>query len=221
MSKRLQTLKTLTLAASIGISHLLTANAAEARDIQTAVVAGGCFWCVEADFEKVTGVVDVVSGYTGGTTSNPTYKSVTGGNSGHYEAVEITYDADVVSYAQLMHAFFRSVDPTDAGGQFCDRGDSYRTAIFVSNAEEQRIAEAAKASAQRALGQRIVTPILNAATFYDAENYHQDYYKGNSIVLTRRGPKTEAEAYKFYRNACGRDARVSQLWGDAALFVGN
>lgn len=221
MKFQLQTIKSAALALGIGISCLLTAGQAEARDIQKTVLAGGCFWCIESDFEKVTGVIDVVSGYTGGTTVNPTYKSVTSGNSGHYEAVEITYDADVVTYGQLLHAFFRSVDPTDAGGQFCDRGDSYRTAIFVSNTEENREAEAAKAAAQRALGQRIVTPILNAATFYEAEAYHQDYYKGRSIVLTRRGPKSQSEAYAFYRNACGRDQRVSQLWGDAAPFVGN
>jgi len=165
-------------------------------------------------------VIDVISGYTGGTTANPTYSSISGGGTGHYEAVEITYDADVVSYDQLLHAFFRSVDPTDAGGQFCDRGETYRTAVFVSNAEEQRIATAAKATAQRALGQNIVTPVLETATFYRAEAIHQNYYKGSRIVVTRRGPKSQAEAYKFYRNACGRDQRVSQLWGDAAPFVG-
>lgn len=188
-----------------------------ARDIQTAIVAGGCFWCVESDFEKVEGVRDVVSGYTGGTTANPTYQTIKG--SGHYEAVKITYDADVVSYDQLLYLFLRSIDPTDAGGQFCDRGDSYRTAIFVSNPAQRAIAEAAKADAQRALGRQIVTPILDADRFYAAEDYHQDYYKGQSIVLTRRGPKRQSEAYEFYRSACGRDARVAQLWGDAAPFA--
>lgn len=188
-----------------------------ARDIQTAIVAGGCFWCVESDFEKVEGVRDVISGYTGGTTANPTYQTIKG--SGHYEAVKITYDADVVSYDQLLYLFLRSIDPTDAGGQFCDRGDSYRTAIFVSNPAQRAIAEAAKADAQRALGRQIVTPILDADRFYAAEDYHQDYYKGQSIVLTRRGPKRQSEAYEFYRSACGRDARVAQLWGDAAPFA--
>ena len=188
-----------------------------ARDIQTAIVAGGCFWCVESDFEKVEGVRDVVSGYTGGTTANPTYQTIKG--SGHFEAVEITYDADIISYDQLLYLFFRSIDPTDAGGQFCDRGESYRTAVFVSNPAERAIAEAAKAEAQRALSRQIVTPILDAARFYEAEDYHQDYYKGQSIVLTRRGPKRQSEAYDFYRNACGRDARVAELWGDAAPFV--
>ncbi|SFS19755.1 peptide-methionine (S)-S-oxide reductase MsrA [Yoonia litorea] len=188
-----------------------------ADETRTAYFAGGCFWCVESDFEKVRGVAEVVSGYTGGTTVDPTYETLKG--SGHYEAVEITYDADEVSYEQLLYAFFRSVDPTDAGGQFCDRGDVYRTAIFVTSPEERAAAEAAKAAAGRALGQQIVTPVLDAGTFYEAEAYHQDYYKGESRVLTRRGIKTQAEAYAFYREACGRDDRVLALWGDAAPFA--
>lgn len=192
-------------------------NNVSARDIKTAVVAGGCFWCVESDFERVRGVVDVVSGYTGGNTANPTYATIKG--SGHYEAVQITYDADQISYAQLLDLFFRSVDPTDAGGQFCDRGDSYRTAVFVANTAERQAAEAAKANAQAALRQQVVTPILNASPFYQAEELHQDYYKGTKTILTRRGPKSQAEAYKFYRNACGRDDRVRQLWGTDAPFV--
>ncbi|MDP5086726.1 MAG: peptide-methionine (S)-S-oxide reductase MsrA [Yoonia sp.] len=201
----------------LSLALLPVAQSAAARDIQTAIVAGGCFWCVESDFESVQGVREVVSGYTGGTTANPTYETIKG--SGHYEAVEITYDADIVSYEQLMFAFFRSVDPTDAGGQFCDRGESYRTAVFVTSPEERSIAEAAKAQAQRDLGQRIVTPILDVATFYEAEAYHQDYYKGQNRVITRGGIKRQADAYKFYREGCGRDARVAELWGDAAPFV--
>lgn len=188
-------------------------------ETRTATVAGGCFWCVESDFESVPGVKEVISGYTGGTTRNPTYKQVGAGGTGHYEAVQIRYDPARISYAKLMELFFRSIDPTDAGGQFCDRGESYRTAIFVASGEEQKIAEAAKAEAGRALGRRIVTPILPAGAFYKAEAYHQDYYKGEDIVLTRRGPKSQANAYKFYRDACGRDARVRQLWGAAAPFT--
>ncbi len=186
---------------------------------ETAILAGGCFWCVEADFESVPGVSEVVSGYTGGTTRNPTYKQVGTGGTGHYEAAKITFDPAKVSYAKLVEMFFRSIDPTDAGGQFCDRGDSYRTAIFVSGPEQRAAAEAAKAEAESVLGQKIVTPVLDAARFYDAEDYHQNYYKGDNIVLTRRGPKSQSEAYKFYRNACGREARVKQLWGGAAEFV--
>ena len=211
--------KSALLAVSILFGALMHAGQAHARDIQTMVVAGGCFWCVESDFEQVPGVSEVVSGYTGGSTTNPTYKQVTRGGTGHYEAVEITYDADRVSYGQLLNLFFRSVDPTDAGGQFCDRGESYRTAIFVSNAAEQRAAEQAKAAAQSALGQRIVTPILAVGEFYEAESYHQNYYKGRSIVLTRGGPKKQSEAYAFYREGCGRDARVEALWGAAAPFL--
>ncbi|MCV2863298.1 peptide-methionine (S)-S-oxide reductase MsrA [Defluviimonas sp. WL0075] len=186
---------------------------------ETAIVAGGCFWCVESDFESVPGVREVISGYTGGTVDNPTYKQVSRGGTGHYEAVEIRFDDSKVSYGHLMELFFRSIDPTDAGGQFCDRGDSYRTAIFVKNAEQRAAAEAAKAEAEAALGQKIVTPILDASPFWQAEDYHQDYYKGSSIVLTRRGPKVQSSAYEFYREGCGRDARVKELWGAAAPFV--
>ncbi|WP_417740889.1 peptide-methionine (S)-S-oxide reductase MsrA [Salipiger sp.] len=193
------------------------AEAGERRDI---VVAGGCFWCVEADFEKVRGVLGAVSGYTGGSTQNPTYKEVSRGGTGHYEAVKITYDSAEVNAEQLYKMFFRSVDPTDAGGQFCDRGESYRTAIFVSDAGEKTAAEQAKAEAQAALGQTIVTPILQAAPFYEAEEYHQDYYKSDDLILSRFGPISKAKAYVRYRDACGRDQRVRDLWGSDAPFVG-
>lgn len=185
-------------------------------DQKTAVVAGGCFWCVEKDFESVPGVTSVVSGFAGGKTAKPTYKQVTAGGTGHYEAVQITYDDSKVSYADLMTLFFRSVDPTDAGGQFCDRGDSYRTAIFVSGPAERAAAKAASAEAEQQLGAPIATKILPAGPFYAAEDYHQDYYKSSDIIITRFGPRTKASAYKLYREACGRDARVQQLWGSAA-----
>lgn len=194
-----------------------------ARADATAVltVAGGCFWCVEADFESVRGVKEVVSGYTGGTVADPTYKQVTRGGTGHYEAVQIMYDPDQVTRPQLLELFFRSVDPTDAGGQFCDRGESYRTAIFVSGPTERQQAENAKARAEQALGEDIVTPILEKAEFWDAEDYHQDYYKGDTIILTRFGPQTQASAYKRYRDACQRDERVQELWGGDAPFIGS
>ena len=184
-----------------------------------AVVAGGCFWCVEADFEKVPGVTSVVSGFTGGTVENPTYKQVVAGGTGHYEAVEITFDTTKISYEQILRLFLRSVDPLDAGGQFCDRGDSYRTAIFVSNMAEKAAAEAAVDEASRVLGAPVVTPVLEAGPFWPAEEYHQDYYKSRDIVLTRAGPKQKRNAYAFYRDACGRDARVRAVWGDQAAFV--
>ena len=220
MTGKLNDLKPMLLGALIAVATLLHCGRADAGPRETLVVAGGCFWCVEADFEKVPGVQSVVSGYTGGKVMNPTYKQVSAGGTGHYEAVKITYDAGRVSRETLLGLFFRSVDPTDAGGQFCDRGASYRTAIFVSNNAEKALAEKAKAEAQGALGKTVVTPILSAKTFWPAEDYHQDYYKGSKIILTRRGPKKQSEAYKFYRKACGRDARVRQLWGGAAAFAG-
>jgi peptide-methionine (S)-S-oxide reductase len=188
-------------------------------EVKTAVVAGGCFWCVEADFEKVPGVLGAVSGFAGGTVQNPTYKQVTKGGTGHYEAVEITYDDARISYPELIRLFLRSVDPTDAGGQFCDRGDSYRTAIFVSDAAERKAAEAALADAGRVLGQPVVTPVLKAGRFWPAEDYHQDYYKSDDLILTRFGPKSKAAAYKLYRQSCGRDQRVQDLWGAEAAFT--
>ena len=200
---------------ALGLLQATTAEAAQKK----AYFAGGCFWCVESDFEKVPGVSEVVSGYTGGDTANPTYKQVSKGGTGHYEAVEVRYDDAKVSYDRLLYLFFRSVDPTDAGGQFCDRGDSYRTAIFVTTQSELDAANKAKAEAEKDLGQKIVTPILRAQPFYAAEAYHQDYYKSSEVVLTRRGPKSKANAYKFYRNACGRDQKIRALWGKAAPFA--
>ncbi len=213
-------IKPVLLALGIVLGFAVNCGDAQAQGRATAVVAGGCFWCVEADFEKVKGVREVVSGYTGGTVANPTYKQVTRGGTGHYEAVEITYDPSVISYEQIIELFLRSVDPTDAGGQFCDRGDSYRTAIFVDNARERQIAEAAVARAEKALGRKIVTPILDEGPFYEAEEYHQDYYKSDDLILTRFGPRSKASAYKLYRDACKRDQRVKQLWGSAAPFAG-
>jgi peptide-methionine (S)-S-oxide reductase len=208
-------MKVWTTGAILWLGLGLGPGAAQA-DQKTAVVAGGCFWCVEKDFESVPGVTSVVSGFAGGKTANPTYKQVTAGGTGHYEAVQITYDDSKVSYADLMTLFFRSVDPTDAGGQFCDRGDSYRTAIFVSGPAERAAAKAASAEAEQQLGAPIATKILPAGPFYAAEDYHQDYYKSSDIIITRFGPRTKASAYKLYREACGRDARVQQLWGSAA-----
>jgi peptide-methionine (S)-S-oxide reductase len=217
---RLDTLKHLTLAAFIIIGSLAKGIEARAQSQQELIVAGGCFWCVESDFESVKGVSEVISGYTGGTTTNPTYKQVGRGGTGHYEAVKILFDPSVIRRESLLELFFRSIDPTDAGGQFCDRGEVYRTAIFVSNKAEKALAEQVRSDAQRELGQKIVTPILDARTFYDAEDYHQDYYKGDGLVLTRFGPLRQSKAYKRYRTACGRDARVADLWGDEAPFVG-
>ncbi|UOM34272.1 peptide-methionine (S)-S-oxide reductase MsrA [Acuticoccus sp. I52.16.1] len=191
----------LALATGLTVGILSVADAK--ADTATAIFAGGCFWCVEADFDKVDGVVGTVSGYTGGTLDNPTYEAVSHEDTGHYEAVEISYDPAKVNYAALVAYFFRHVDPVDAGGQFCDRGPSYRTAIFVRDDAQRRAAEDAKAEAARILGHTIATPILTADTFYPAEGYHQDYYEKNPLK------------YKYYRWRCGRDARVEELWGEA------
>ena len=192
-----------------------------AAETKVAVFAGGCFWCVESDFEQVPGVIEVVSGFAGGEVMNPTYKQVTRGGTGHLEAVEITYEPAKVSYDQLLHMFLRSIDVTDAGGQFCDRGTTYATAVFVSDETENSAAHAAIQRAEADLGQKVVTPVRSLSKFYAADAYHQDYYKQTKKVVTRFGLISKAKAYKRYREACGRDARVKQLWGDAAPFAGS
>jgi len=171
-----------------------------------ALFAGGCFWCMESDFEKLQGVSDVVSGFTGGVLTNPTYN---GDHSGHYEAVEITFDPAKISYQQLLDHYWVNIDPFDSKGQFCDKGHSYLSAIFVANDQQKKLAESSR---QKVLKQfpdkKVVTPILNASIFYPVsgnESYHQDYYKNNPL------------RYKFYRFNCGRDSRLKEIWGDKAV----
>ena len=217
---RTRTFKTVLLGLTIALGMVAQTKTSHAQDLDTLTVAGGCFWCVEADFEKVAGVKEVVSGFTGGDVANPTYKQVVRGGTGHIEAVQITFDPSKVSTETLLSMFFRSVDPTDAGGQFCDRGTTYTTAIFATP-DQVAAAERAKSAAQAELGQAIVTPIRSAGAFYPAGSYHKDYYKQDKVILTRFGPKSKAKAYKAYREACGRDARVKALWGSAAPFVGS
>ena len=183
------------------------------------IVAGGCFWCVEADFEGLDGVKEVVSGYTGGTLKNPSYKQVVQGGTGHYEAVEIEFDSGVISLDEILYIFLRSVDVTDDGGQFCDRGESYRTAIFTKNKSQNEKAQIAIENAQNELGRKIVTKVLELKNFYIAEDYHQNYYKGENFVLTRFGPRKQSKAYKLYRNSCKRDDIVKELWGSSAQFT--
>lgn len=221
MSMSLQNLKSIGLALAIVFGFIAECQKTHAAEVETALVAGGCFWCVERDFEQVDGVISAVSGFAGGDVANPSYKQVVKGGTGHLEVVEIRYDPARLSYDALLDLFFRSVDPTDAGGQFCDRGESYTTAIFALNSAQKKAAEAAKARAEAALGQTIVTPIRGRAAFYPAEEYHQNYYKQTKLVLTRFGPRSKAKAYKLYREACGRDARIRELWGDAAAFAGS
>lgn len=171
-----------------------------------AIFAGGCFWCMESDFEKLEGVTDVISGFTGGKIKNPTYR---GNHKGHYEAVEVTYDPSKVSYKELLDYYWVNIDPFDARGQFCDKGFSYLSAIFVANNKERELAEASRQKVVKEFPkQKVVTPILNTSTFYPIkgdESYHQDYYKNNSV------------RYKYYRWSCGRDQRLKEIWGDRAI----
>ena len=174
--------------------------AAQAGPSAQAVFAGGCFWCTESDFDKIPGVLSTTSGYIGGKVVNPTYKQVSAGGTGHIEAVKVVYDPKKISYSALVSRFFRTIDPLDAGGQFCDRGYQYRSAIFVVDAEQRRLAAAAAASVSARFRKRVATLLLPAATFYPAEAYHQDYYKKNPV------------RYRFYRTTCGRDARLKAVW---------
>lgn len=193
------------LALALTSSVIFYASLAHANKTEKAVLAGGCFWCMESDFEKLAGVTDVISGFTGGKLKNPTYN---GNHRGHYEAVEITYDPAIVSYKAILDHYWVNIDPFDAKGQFCDKGPSYLSAIFVANEQERKLAEQSKqAVSKQFLNKTVVTPILNTSTFYPIkgdESYHQDYYKNNPI------------RYNTYRWRCGRDNRLEEIWGDKA-----
>jgi len=190
------------IAFALGATLSLPALAQDA----VATFAGGCFWCMEPPYDKLDGVKSTVSGYMGGHVDNPTYKQVVGGSTGHAEVVQVTYDPDVVSYEQLLHVFWRNIDPVDGGGQFCDRGDSYRSAIFARSETQQRAAEASKQALEDSgrFDATIATEIQAAKTFYPAEDYHQDYYQNNPL------------RYRYYRASCRRDARLEALWGAEA-----
>ena len=169
----------------------------------TATFAGGCFWCMEGPFDELDGVLSTTSGYTGGYTANPTYAQVSAGVTGHAEAVEVAYDPQRISYQELLTVYWRNIDPTTPNGQFCDHGDQYRPAIFYHNEAQRRLAEASKEEIERTktFSAPIVTEITQATEFYSAEEHHQDYYRKNPI------------RYKLYRLTCGRDARLTELWG--------
>jgi len=189
------------LLAACLIAAAVTGAAAQDKTAK-AIFAGGCFWCVEADFDKVPGVISTTSGYINGTVKNPSYKQVSAGGTGHAEAVEIVYDPAKVSYAKLLDVYWRNIDPLVKDKQFCDSGDMYRTAIFYLDDEQKKLAEETKKKVAAKFAPRVVyTEITKADTFYPAEDYHQDYYK-----------KNEAR-YNFYRWNCGRDQRLEQLWG--------
>ena len=184
------------------VEHTYAEDMAKEPNLKTAVLAGGCFWCMEKPFEGIEGVQAVISGYTGGKTLNPTYEAVSRGDTGHYEAVKITYDANLIDYETLLGVFWQQIDPFDAYGQFCDKGEQYRAAVFYENEEEKALAEASKAEMQEALGQKIVTEVLPRKEFYVAEEKHQNFYKKNVLH------------YKIYRSNCGRDDRLLDVWGD-------
>ncbi len=205
------------LVAVLGLAALLSVQSYAAGTSSTpamaaapttakAVFAGGCFWCVESDFDKVPGVLSTTSGYTGGQTANPSYEQVSSHTTGHAEAVEVVYDPAKVSYERLLDYYWHTIDPTVKDQQFCDHGTPYRTAIFAQNAEQLKIAQASRAALEKSkpFKEPIVTEVVLATTFYPAEEYHQNYYMKNPI------------RYKYYRSSCGRDARLQQLWGNQA-----
>lgn len=185
----------MTLAVPAG--SVMPARAAEA----VAIFAGGCFWCMEPPFDKTAGVISTTSGYTGGGVANPSYQQVSAGGTGHVEAVKVVYDPARVSYEKLLDVFWRNVDPFDGGGQFCDRGSQYRSAVFYSDAAQKAAAEASKAAVEKRFGKAVATSVRRAGAFYPAEDYHQNYYKKNALK------------YKYYRSRCGRDSRLSAVWG--------
>jgi peptide-methionine (S)-S-oxide reductase len=205
MSKNLfvpRLLGAVALAAAAQLAFAQTANAPTAK----ATFAGGCFWCVEADFDKVPGVLSTTSGYIGGTVANPTYEQVAAKRTGHAEAVEIVFDPSKVSYEKLLEHYWRTIDPTTKNAQFCDHGSPYRTAIYANDAAQLKAAQTSLDTLQKnkPFKEPVVTEIVQAGPFYKAEEYHQDYYKKNPV------------RYQYYRSACGRDARLKQLWGDKA-----
>ncbi len=204
MNLRPHTFQTLAIILAISWTLITGAPSAMANETQKATFAGGCFWCMEHPFEKLDGVISVVSGYIGGHKENPTYKEVSAGSTGHAEAVEITYDPTKVTYEELLEVFWRQVDPTDGGGQFVDRGSQYRTGIFTHDESQKKAATLSKATLENRMlfGKPVVTEITRAGTFYPAEEYHQDYYKNNPI------------RYKYYRSRSGRDRFLDQHWTD-------
>ena len=182
----------------------IMSNAETGDNLERAIFAGGCFWCMQPPFDATKGVIRTTVGYTGGRVSNPTYEQVSHEDTGHLESIEVTFDPSVVSYEELLDIYWHNVDPLDAGGQFCDRGDSYKTAIFYLNEYQRAGALKSMEKVQEILKEAVKTKVISASTFYKAEEYHQDYYKKNPI------------RYKFYRYACGRDNRLNMVWGESS-----
>jgi peptide-methionine (S)-S-oxide reductase len=191
--------------ATAAAAFVALAGGTAGAETQTAVFAGGCFWCMEEAFDKVPGVVETTSGYAGGATQDPTYEEVSSGGTGHYEVVQVTYDPAKASYEQLLESFWHNVDPFDARGQFCDKGSQYKSAIFVADEKERTLAEASKKEVEgRFPDMTVATAILPAATFYPAEDYHQNFYQTNE------------GRYQYYKFGCGRAQRLEQIWGKPA-----
>lgn len=178
----------------------LTATAVDSKATATAIFAGGCFWCMVHPFDELPGVASVTSGYTGGHKENPTYGEVSSGATGHVESVQVVYDPTQITYRKLLDVYWHNVDPLNSSGQFCDRGDTYKTAIFYQNEEQKRLATQSKIAIAKQLKHSLATEIRPASTFYAAEDYHQNYYKKNPL------------RYKYYRYTCGRDQRLEELW---------
>lgn len=190
----------------LSLSSLVIAPASAIADTEltTAVFAGGCFWCMEQPFDALPGVSETTSGYAGGTVENPTYSQVSSGNTGHTEAMQVTYDPSQVSYETLVETFWYNIDPFDSQGQFCDKGSQYRSGIFYSTPEEAAIANRSKQAVMERFNTTVTTEITPVSTFYPAEDYHQDYYLTHPV------------RYRVYRFGCGRDQRLSEIWGDDA-----
>ncbi|MBI1216785.1 MAG: peptide-methionine (S)-S-oxide reductase MsrA [Alphaproteobacteria bacterium] len=196
--------KDIALAVFLALAMFGFSARAQAAEMKKAVFAGGCFWSMEEAFEDVKGVTAAVSGFSGGTVKNPTYEQVCQGNTGHREAVQVTYDPAVITYAQLLDIYWHSIDPLDPRGQFCDKGAQYKSAIFYNDAEEMKLAEASRKAVQKELGHEVATAILPAAPFYPADAHHQDYAKRNPF------------SYGMYRRGCGKDNALRAIWGAKA-----
>ncbi|MEQ1788848.1 MAG: peptide-methionine (S)-S-oxide reductase MsrA, partial [Rickettsiales bacterium] len=185
---------------NIGMAQMTKETNQETRKQETAVFAGGCFWCMEKPFDQLEGVISTISGYTGGNIKNPTYEQVSAGGTGHLEALQVTYNPDKITYQKLLEVFWKNVDPLDDKGQFCDKGEQYKSMIFYLSDEQKNLAEKSREDIAKKLEATIATKIIKASEFYPAEEYHQDYYKKNPI------------RYSFYRYNCGRDARLEEIW---------
>ncbi|WP_028305197.1 peptide-methionine (S)-S-oxide reductase MsrA [Oceanospirillum maris] len=201
LSKTLLNRLTLIASGLLLLAGLTSSPSSHAKE-ERAIFAGGCFWCMEPPFDALDGVISTTSGYTDGSKKNPTYREVSAGTTGHTEAIEIVYDAEIISYKTLLDVFWVNVDPFAINRQFCDIGSQYRSGIYPLNDEQSRLAKLSKAEHQQNFNQKIQTEIKLASTFYPAEDYHQDYYMKNPI------------RYTFYRNSCGRDNRLKDVWGD-------